>query len=42
MIARTTLSDTAVIAGVTKKRIYYLTPSTASPQFQDLRTFAWR
>jgi hypothetical protein len=36
------VSDTAAVAGVTKKRIYYLTPSTSSPQFQDLRSFSWR
>lgn len=36
------VSDTALVAGVTKKRIYYLTPSTSSPQFQDLRSFSWR
>jgi hypothetical protein len=35
------VSDTATVVGVTKKRIYYLTPSSASPQFQDLRSFAW-
>ena len=35
------VSDTAFVAGVTKKRIYYLTPSASSPQFQDLRSFSW-
>ena len=36
------VSDTAIVRGVTKQRIYYLTPSTSSPQFSDLRSFSWR
>ena len=36
------VSDTAIVRGVTKLRIYYLTPSTSSPQFSDLRSFSWR
>jgi hypothetical protein len=36
------VSDTSGVVGVTKKRIYYLTPSNSSPQFQDLRSFSWR
>jgi hypothetical protein len=36
------VSDGAIVRGVTKNRIYYLTPSTSSPQFSDLRAFSWR
>lgn len=36
------VSEDAVVRGVTKQRIYYLTPSTSSPQFSDLRSFSWR
>jgi hypothetical protein len=36
------VSDTATVRGVTKQRVYYLTPSTSSPQFSDLRSFSWR
>jgi hypothetical protein len=36
------VSDGAIVRGVTKQRVYYLTPSTSSPQFSDLRSFAWR
>jgi hypothetical protein len=36
------VSSDAVVRGVTARRIYYLTPSTSSPQFTDLRSFAWR
>jgi hypothetical protein len=35
------VSDGAIVRGVTKQRIYYLTPSTSSPQFSDLRSFSW-
>jgi hypothetical protein len=36
------VSSDAVVRGVTARRIYYLTPSSSSPQFTDLRSFAWR
>jgi hypothetical protein len=36
------VSADAVVRGATTRRIYYLTPSTSSPQFSDLRSFAWR
>jgi hypothetical protein len=36
------VSDGANVRGVTKQRIYYLTPSNSSPQFSDLRSFSWR
>jgi hypothetical protein len=36
------VSGDAVVRGVTTRRVYYLTPSTLSPQFTDLRSFAWR
>jgi hypothetical protein len=36
------ISDGAIVRGVTKKQIYYLTPSNSSPQFSDLRAFSWR
>ena len=36
------ISDGAIVRGVTRKQIYYLTPSTSSPQFSDLRAFPWR
>ena len=36
------ISGDAIVRGVTKQRIYYLTPSTSSPQFSDLRSFSWR
>ena len=36
------VSDGAIVRGATKQRIYYLTPSTSSPQFSDLRSFSWR
>jgi hypothetical protein len=35
------VSDGAIVRGVTKNRIYYLTPSISSPQFSDLRSFSW-
>src|SRR5439155_1645693 len=36
------VSSTAILRGATATRIYYLTPSLSSPQFPDLRSFAWR
>jgi hypothetical protein len=36
------VSDTAIVRGATKQRIYYLTPSASSPQFSDLRSFSWK
>ena len=36
------VSSTAILRGATARRIYYLTPSSSSPQFTDLRSFAWR
>jgi hypothetical protein len=36
------VSDGATVKGVTKQRIYYLTPSNSSPQNSDLRSFSWR
>jgi hypothetical protein len=36
------VSEDAVVRGATKQRVYYLTPSTSSPQFSDLRSFSWR
>ena len=36
------VSDTAIVRGATEKRVYYLTPSTSSPQGLDLRSFPWR
>lgn len=36
------VSEDATVRGATKQRVYYLTPSTASPQNSDLRSFSWR
>jgi hypothetical protein len=36
------VSSDASVRGATARRIYYLTPSSSSPQFSDLRSFAWR
>jgi hypothetical protein len=36
------VSDSAVVRGSTSRRVYFLTPSTSSPQFTDLRSFSWR
>jgi hypothetical protein len=36
------VSSTAIVRGATTRRIYYLTPSSSSPQFSDLRSFPWR
>jgi hypothetical protein len=36
------VSSTANVRGATARRIYYLTPSSSSPQFSDLRSFSWR
>ena len=36
------VTDTAIVRGATQRRVYYLTPSTSSPQFSDLRSFRWR
>jgi hypothetical protein len=36
------VSDSALVRGATQRRVYYLTPSFASPQNVDLRSFRWR
>jgi hypothetical protein len=36
------IGDSATVRGSTGRRVYYLTPKLADPQYSDLRSFAWR